>query len=171
VKYPHSAPTGTVDTPVSLIDIFPTVMKAAGVEPPKGLQGRDLLDPSAEPRNLYSESFPCPVMHQPDCPGGCLMRTVVSWPNKYIFSSSGRSEVYQLQQDPYENHNLFGSLNPATQILATQLNAWIRSMPVQQKQMFHIGPEAGPALQGLRQPETESEPSFVVALPPREPSH
>ena len=47
VKYPHNAHTGVVNTPVSLIDIFPTVMRSAGVEPPRGLQGLDLLDPAA----------------------------------------------------------------------------------------------------------------------------
>jgi arylsulfatase A-like enzyme len=167
VKYPHNAPTGVVNAPVSLIDIFPTVMKSVGVEPPRGLQGLDLLDPAvSEPRHLFSESFPCPVAHQPDCPNGCLMRAVVSWPNKYIFSSNGKSEVYDLQQDPYESHNLFGSLNPTARTLATQLKAWINTMPVQHNEMPRPGPEAGRALQGLRlSPETAAKhrPAAVVA--------
>ena len=142
VKYPHSAHTGVVDTPVSLIDIFPTVMKVAGLEAPQGLQGRDLLDPAAsQPRTLFSESFPCPAMHEPQCPGGCIMRSVVSWPNKFIWSSSGRLETYELQQDPNETHNLFGSLNLTAQALSAQLRAWIKTMPVQQKQYINLSPE------------------------------
>jgi arylsulfatase A-like enzyme len=150
VKYPHNAHIGVVETPVSLIDIFPTVMKAAGVEqPPRGLPGLDLLDPAASgPRNLFSESFPCPVLHGPDCPSGCLMRTVVSWPNKYIYSSNGKSEVYELQVDPDENHNLFGSPNPTAQTLATQLNAWIKTIPGPHNTGPNIAPAAGSALQG-----------------------
>jgi arylsulfatase A-like enzyme len=174
VKYPHNAPTGVVNTPVSLIDIFPTVMKSAGVEPPRGLQGLDLLDPAvSEPRHLFSESFPCPVTHQPECPGGCLMRAVVTWPNKYIYSDNGKSEVYELQQDPHENHNLFGSLgslNPAARTLATQLNSWVKTMPVQHDRMPHAAPAAGSAFQGLRQsPETAAAPRAAV-LPGKKPS-
>ena len=141
VKYPHSAHTGVVDAPVSLNDIFPTVMKAAGVEAPPGLHGLDLVDPAAsEPRDLFSESFPCPVLHRPECPGGCMTRSVVAWPNKFIWSSNGRLETYQLQRDPNENQNLFGSLNPTAQALSAQLRAWIKTMPVQTKQYVNLSP-------------------------------
>jgi arylsulfatase A-like enzyme len=142
VKYPHSAHTGVVDTPVSLIDIFPTVMNVAGVEAPPGLQGRNLLDPAAfEPRNLFSESFPCPVPHPPECPGGCMMRSVVSWPNKFIWSGNGRLETYELRQDPNESRNLFGSLNKTAQALAAELKVWVKTMPVQQRQYINLSPD------------------------------
>jgi arylsulfatase A-like enzyme len=142
VKYPYGAHAGVVDAPVSLIDIFPTVMKAAGVEPPPGIQGRDLLDPAAsDPRELFSESFPCPVLHGPQCPSGCLMRTVVSWPDKFIWSSKGSPEAYQLRQDPGETHNLFGSLNKTAQALSAALRAWIKTMPPQLKQNVTMSPE------------------------------
>jgi arylsulfatase A-like enzyme len=156
VKYPHQAHTGMVSTPVSLIDILPTILKTAGVATPAGLQGVDLLDAAAsQPRNLFSESFPCPVMHGPVCPGGCVMRTVVSWPNKYIFSSNGKSEVYQLQQDPNETHNLFGSLSPTAQILASQLNAWIKTMPVPNDNVPLNAPLSGSVFQGDELPEAD----------------
>ena len=142
VKYPHSAHAGVVNAPVSLIDIFPTVMDVTGVKAPAGLQGRDLLDPAAiEPRDLFSESFPCPVLHTPACPGGCMMRSVVSWPNKFIWSSKGSPESYDLQQDPNENHNLFGSLNPIARALSDQLRAWIKTMPPQEKQHLNLSPD------------------------------
>ncbi len=142
VKYPHRAHVGQVDTPVSLIDIFPTVMKAVGVEPPEGLQGRDLLDSAAsEPRNLFGESFPCPVPHGPVCPDGCIMRAVISWPNKFIWSSKGSPESYQLLEDPNENRNVFGSLNKTAQELSDELRAWIKTMPPQPKQQLNLSPE------------------------------
>jgi len=149
VKYPHSAHTGKVETPVSLIDILPTVLNVAGVAVPGELQGRDLLSAgSGDPRKLFSESFPCPVSHGPECPDGCLMRTVVSWPDKYIFSSNGKSEVYQLQQDPKESLNLFGSMSHASQALATELDAWMKSMPPNHAVMPHDVPQPGQPLQG-----------------------
>ena len=159
VKYPYQAHTGQVSVPVSLIDILPTVLRAAGVTPPAGLQGVDLLDPAAsQPRNLFSESFPCPVMHGPACPGGCTMRAVVSWPNKYIFSSNGRSEVYQLQQDPNETRNLFGLLGPTAQTLATQLNAWIKTMPQLNDHLPGNLPMTGSAFQGEGPMQTAAGP-------------
>jgi len=130
VKYPHSAHTGVVNTPVSLLDILPTVLKAAGVKAPAILQGEDLLDPAATaPRKLFSESFPCPVTHKPECPAGCTMRAVLSWPDKYIFTGNGKSELYELRQDPEEAHNLLGSLAQKAQTLSQELNAWVKSMP------------------------------------------
>jgi len=146
VKYPNSAHKGVENTPVSLVDVFPTVLKAAGVEAPPGAQGRDLLAPGlSEPRLLYAESFPCAVIHQPECPGGCLMRAVLSWPDKFIWSSipgstGGKVELYQLQQDPHESRNLFGSLNPVARELTAQLKAWVKTMPQQAKQTMNMSP-------------------------------
>ena len=142
VKYPHGAHAGVVAAAVSLIDIFPTVAAAAGVEPPAGLQGRDLQDPAAAgPRNLFSESFPCPVPHLPECPGGCTMRSVVSWPNKFIWSSKGSPETYDLAADPQEEHNRFGSLNKTAQALSDELRGWVKSMPAQKRQYVNMSPE------------------------------
>ena len=155
VKYPQSAYTGMVEAPVSLVDILPTVLNRAGVPRPGGLQGMDLLDPAAvsTQRNLFSESFPCPVAHGPECPHGCLMRTVISWPNKYIFSSNGKSEVYELSRDPDERHNLFGAFSPASNVLASELNAWINTMPARRPRLPR-GPAAGTA---FRDPDLPPE--------------
>jgi len=142
VKYPHSSHKGVVDTPVSLIDVFPTVLKVIGVNAPAGLQGIDVLDPAATAtRALFSESYPCPVPHGPQCPGGCLMRSVVSWPNKFIFSSGGSPETYQLLDDPNENRNLFGSLNKTAQALSEELRRWVKTMPPQEAQHINLSPE------------------------------
>ena len=141
VKYPHSAHAGTVDAPVSLIDIFPTVMSVAGIKPPAGLQGLNLLDPAAtQSRDLFSESFPCPVLHGPHCPNGCFMGSVVSWPNKFIWSSKGSPETYELQEDPNENHNLFGSLNKTAQALSDEYRAWAKTKPKQAMQYVTMSP-------------------------------
>ena len=141
VKYPHSAHVGRVEAPVSLIDILPTVLAAASAPAPGGIQGRDLAGAHAlEPRPLFSESFPCPVLHEPSCPGGCLMRTVVAWSDKYIWSSSGQQETYQLQRDPEERHNLFGVLNPTAQSLSAELRTWGKTMPRLEKEYVNLSP-------------------------------
>ena len=44
VRWPGKVAARTCDTPVSAIDIAPTVLKAAGVDRPAGLEGVNLLD-------------------------------------------------------------------------------------------------------------------------------
>ena len=47
VRWPGRVSPGRVETPVSAIDIAPTILAAAGVEAPAGTRGVDLLDASA----------------------------------------------------------------------------------------------------------------------------
>ena len=42
VKYPHQARRGTEDRPVSLTDVAPTILEAAGIAAPQAMQGRSL---------------------------------------------------------------------------------------------------------------------------------
>lgn len=151
IKFPHNAHKGVVKVPVSLADVAPTLLRALGYQPPPAVQGKDLLDPAslAEPREVFAESFPCPVLHPPECPQGCLIRTVISWPNKFIASSSGKYETYDLSQDPAEDRNLFGSQNPIAQNLGRKLSGWIKTMPVQSGQHLTLDPEAVQRLKSL----------------------
>jgi len=150
VKFPHSAHRGVVNEPVSLTDVAPTILSMLGYPVPSTAQGRNLLEAtSAQPRTIFAESFPCPVFHPPECPQGCLIRTVVSWPDKFITSSSGRYETYDLLKDPGESQNLFGSLNPVAKKLRTELAAWIKTMPAQSKQELTLDPEALQRLKSL----------------------
>jgi arylsulfatase A-like enzyme len=47
----------TVDAPVGLVDIFPTVANLIGADVPTGLAGRSLLDTPDGQRRIYSESI------------------------------------------------------------------------------------------------------------------
>jgi arylsulfatase A-like enzyme len=150
VKYPHSAHQGVVNEPVSLTDVLPTILKTLGYAVPPTSQGRSLTEGAAvEPREIFGESFPCPVFHPPECPQGCTSRAVISWPNKYITSSNGRYEEYDLSSDPGETRNLFGSLNPVAQKLRTELTGWMKTMPAQSAQQLKLDPEALQRLKSL----------------------
>jgi hypothetical protein len=74
---------------------------------------------------------------------------VISWPNKYITSSNGRYEEYDLSSDPGETRNLFGSLNPVAQKLRTELTGWMKTMPAQSAQQLKLDPEALQRLKSL----------------------
>ena len=64
IKYPHGGHRGAESHPVSLIDVAPTILSTLGVPVPQTMQGRNLTGAGAsEPRPIFSETFPCPVMH------------------------------------------------------------------------------------------------------------
>jgi hypothetical protein len=58
VRWPDGAAAGSVrDDVVSLVDLAPTILAAAGAALPAGLDGVDLRLPPAEPRAVYAESW------------------------------------------------------------------------------------------------------------------
>jgi len=150
VKYPNSAHKGVVEQPVSTTDVVPTVLDILRLPIPPTVQGKNLLDAaSLQPREIFGESFPCPVIHTPECVRGCMIRSVIAWPNKFITSSSGKYESYDLSNDPDETRNLFGSRNPAAQQLGAKMASWIKSMPRQSKQQLKLDPEVVRRLKSL----------------------
>jgi arylsulfatase A-like enzyme len=149
IKYPKGAQKGVVESPVSLIDVAPTVLSVAGLDIPKNVQGRNLLDPSAmEPREIFSESYACPVMQPKDCTGICTSKAAFTWPNKLITSSTGRYEVYDLAQDPNENKNLGGHTDLGRK-LGMELSHWVHAMPVQAQQQLKLDSEGLRRLKSL----------------------
>lgn len=96
-----------IETPVSLVDILPTVLDLLHVEAPDGIQGRSLLplirDHEAGAKSpLYGESF--------------LPRIHFNWSEvrgvrvgQYHFIDGPKPELYDLGPDPHELNNLFAS--------------------------------------------------------------
>lgn len=85
------------DALVSNMDLPVTAMAAAGAEPGFPVDGINILNEHRE--CLMSESF------------GCFAREfeqkMYRWSNyKYIAHESGEEELYDLQEDPFELHNL-----------------------------------------------------------------
>ncbi len=148
VKFPHAAQHGVESRPVSLIDVAPSVLAAAQARIPATMQGRNLAG-TAEPRTLYGETFPCPVMQPPDCPRGCSAKAVFDWPMKYIASGSGKRELFDLSADPDEKHNLFIQQQERATQLDAVLTAWKKNLPTQTRQRKQVDPEKLKQLQGL----------------------
>jgi arylsulfatase A-like enzyme len=85
-----------IDSQVELVDIFPTLMQVADLEPGETLVGRSLLDPLAEGRNAYSEWEQSVSLRTPQ------------W--KLIYEQQEDSgELYHLTEDPGEKRNRFES--------------------------------------------------------------
>lgn len=117
VKWPGQSPTGRVRAQVSQVDIFPTVLAAAGVEPPP-TDGIDLIEfvnetkASRERRRLVSENAwrgPSEWSRKVSIRTEKLkyLVTIAGPPGREPAESDLRSEeLYDLAEDPRERTNL-----------------------------------------------------------------
>ena len=108
VKYPNQATRAVATTPVSGIDIMPTILDVAGIAPAQPPQGRSLRQPD-ESRTILSESFRSGLLAGWHPRFDRVERAVVSGPMKLIRSTAGKHELYNLATDPEEATNLFGN--------------------------------------------------------------
>ncbi|MBL0422909.1 sulfatase-like hydrolase/transferase [Ramlibacter sp. AW1] len=108
-----------VQTPASLVDVFPTVLQALGVEPPAELPGRSLLDQLERPdphRCVLSE------YHAIGSPTGAFMLAAGDWKlHEYV---GYPPELFDLANDPQELHDLAAS--PAHAGVLRELQAVLR---------------------------------------------
>ena len=149
IKYPNSAQKGIVDEPVSLIDVAPTILETVGVAPPATMQGRSLLHGVDRSRKIFAETFPCAVLHPPECPHGCTARAVYAWPYKFITSTSGKRELFDLSTDPDEQHDLYPDFIPFAKQLNSELEEWKKHSPVQSRQKMQLDDESLRRLKSL----------------------
>jgi arylsulfatase A-like enzyme len=131
VKYPGQNAGRTVDDLVSQIDIAPTILEAAGIPRPNAFAGQSLTRPIDSERYLYSEAFP------PDAPDNQAERfqrtesAIYHHQQKFIESTKGDRELYDLEADPEERHNLYlyaGGLQQASPLKAV-LDEWTARQP------------------------------------------
>lgn len=96
IRVPGAAPR-VVDTPVSLIDVGPTVLDLAGLPTPGAFMGQSLLplvrgEPAALGRPIIAEFW--------------TKQALVVGARKVILDETGTVEVYDLGKDPNETMNL-----------------------------------------------------------------
>ena len=119
VKLPNSSRAGeTIDTPVQLIDVMPTIAKLTG----NATNGASLLEPPAS-RQIYAETM-LPRIHF----GWSELKSIVAAPHHFI--DAPRVELYDLARDPRERTNIaaderrvLADLRRAMESHASELNA------------------------------------------------
>lgn len=99
-------PGTVVDDWVGTIDIVPTILELLDVRRPDDLQGRSLVplwqsESATSPRRRYAENLSPRLGH-----GWGELRVLFDGPMKYIHGP--RPELYDLEQDPGELHDLIG---------------------------------------------------------------
>jgi arylsulfatase A-like enzyme len=159
VRLPNTAP-GRVRTPVSLLDVLPTLCRAAGLDCPKPLDGRPLAETpkttSQGPRDLFSVSAPlrdkydrCPFLEVPGPEG--RWSAVRRGDHKLIripTRAGLRYEAYYLADDPSERHNLYDPVADAD--LAATLEAWFEDQLAATSQRSGSGRADSATLRELR---------------------
>jgi len=102
--------------PVSLVDVAPTLLALAGVEPPVGLPGRSLLAPVSSERVLFAESIRF----------GLAWRAARRGPHKVAeLAEAGGRAFFDLASDPAERRP--GRSDPSGGVLSEALDAYAAS--------------------------------------------
>lgn len=128
IKFPRQKSPAKVDDLVSSVDIMPTVLDQLGFPIPASVQGRSLLRPEpVADRPIFSESFADLSGTYPQFRR--IQRAIYSGRFKYIQSTAGKRELYDLAADPGENRNLYKRDDGEAQALSAGLNQWQQNLP------------------------------------------
>ncbi|KKM19865.1 hypothetical protein LCGC14_1651290 [marine sediment metagenome] len=146
-KLPGSSAADKIDDLASIIDIVPTVCDLLDIDPPAGIQGKNLAPyfsnkpPQPEDRYLYCESL-FPTKYDLNSLLGLASK---QW--KYIQTT--RPELYDLEEDPGEQTNLVEAQPRRARILKNRL-AQILEQTVRQGEGQEDTPLDAESLRHLR---------------------
>src|SRR5262249_42779479 len=113
---------GTCATPVVAMDLMPTLLALAGVEPPATLDGEDLAPLLAgrdlPPRDLY---FHYPHREMSSAVRRGEWKLIHKW-------QTGADELYALDEDPGEAHDLAREQPERVMELRAALQGWLTAV-------------------------------------------
>lgn len=150
VRYPGQRSGHRVNALVSLVDLMPTILEAAGLAVPAGLHGRSLREPAElDGRAIYAEAYTESELAKlrPRHPDS--QYAVFEGDMKLIYSAGGAEELYNLARDPGEERNLAAANGAESQELRGRLHQWIESVPLQVKLPKQADPKALERLRNL----------------------
>lgn len=137
VYYPPRVAPGRDSRPVSNIDVYPTLLELAGIEPPLRSKAVSLLHP-LESRRRFGE-YPAVMAGTfrrvreryptfDPTPWRRTLRAFYDGRYKLIAASDGSHELYDLDADPAEQRNLFDVRPELAQRMLTRLRDYVRSL-------------------------------------------
>ncbi len=103
IKVPGMVPR-FIETPVSHLDVVPTVLDLLRLPAPEGLDGQDLAPAIREARE--PEERPLFSQYSGDGGVGEIRRAVIAAGHKYVYDPADEPELYDLRLDPLETANL-----------------------------------------------------------------
>ncbi|MBI3666938.1 MAG: sulfatase [Acidobacteria bacterium] len=129
IRYPNRHQKAVMKDVVSLVDIMPTALDVLGLEIPKDIDGQSLRKQNeGSSKIVISESFPeagliasHPRFHR-------VERALFAGSLKFIYSTAGKRELYDLSQDPNETTNLYSAKRGVSREMEAKLNEWLRGV-------------------------------------------
>lgn len=157
VRHP-GLPVGRVERPVQSIDLFPTVLEAAGVDP--GPLPGVSLSAATDPRLVLVTEYLAPDLTRfarfrgfDPAPFDRELRALQHDRHKYIWSSDGREELYDLAGDPGERNDLAAAEPGRLDAFRALHRAWLDDVGGAAGGAAHpdaeLGPEVASSLRAL----------------------
>jgi arylsulfatase A-like enzyme len=135
VKYPGQGQKQVVESRVGHTDILPTILEVTGVALPKFMQGFGLRGGAGTAnRRIVSESFPQAALMKLDPKFSRTERALFEENFKFIDSTAGKRELYDLAADPGESKDLCSAEGARCSRMQEELDAWVSGIPK------HTGP-------------------------------
>ena len=113
VRWPERVRPGRSNRLASSLDLAPTILAAAGIEPTKEMQGINLLDEAAvQSRDqIFGEIYEHDIADLEDPSASLKYRWTIKGPWKLILPYApnlpkDKPELYQVLEDPHENRDL-----------------------------------------------------------------
>ena len=156
----------TIDAPVSLTEIAPTILHAADITAPAEMKGRDLIEGVSRSVRLQRDRDPdlYSETEYPRVAGWSPLQALTDGRWKTIRAGSA-SEVYDLQQDPGETHDLAATQGAVAAAMAARADA-IHAAAVDSARA--ISPDAQDRLRALGYvASTAAPPPGAAAVNPR----
>jgi N-acetylglucosamine-6-sulfatase len=126
MRLPRLIKAGSKPEAIALtIDLAPTFIKVAGANPPEQMQGRSLLPllegktPSDWRHSFFVEYYSDTVFPRMNKMGYKMVRND-RWKYIHYIDQKDADELYDLQNDPYELHNLAGNKAAAVNLKTMQ---------------------------------------------------
>jgi arylsulfatase A-like enzyme/Flp pilus assembly protein TadD len=115
-----------IESRVELVDVLPTILQAAGIAIPAGVQGESLVDLIRSSADTKDTSSDRPAYAETDYPqrtyGWSSLRSLRT--GKYLYIKAPRQELYDQSIDPDAAHDLSSTSAAVTATLAIKLDTF-----------------------------------------------
>jgi uncharacterized sulfatase len=131
LRWPGRIEPAAAPEPASSIDLAPTILAAAGVSPPEGLPGINLMDADARARRgaIFGECFTHNAVDLARPASSLRFRWTVDGPYKLIVPARRNEpeapvELFDVLADPHETRDLAASRPEVVRRLTASLDRW-----------------------------------------------
>lgn len=127
IHFPGRRGGQVVERRVGGVDLMPTLLNAAGFPVPSGLDGQSFYGTGQGSETVFSESYPDDHRIALNRRFDKIERAIFEGRYKFISSTAGKREFYDLSADPNETHNLYRPDDNTSRALEGKLADWVRT--------------------------------------------